>query len=131
MSEPKKNQSLPREERLKSKKSIEELFKKSSSFYLFPFLVKYKCTTESRDLHRVLFAVPKKHHKKAVDRNKIKRRTREAYRLNKSILTSAASSLDIGLLYQSKELLPYDQLQEKLITLLHRLVKESAKGGKG
>ena len=115
--------SFHKEERLKSKKSIEELFKKGSSFYLTPFRVKY--ITVANDASKVLIAVPKKLHKKAVARNLIKRRIREAYRLNKSIVSDVSSNFNIALLYQSKDILTFQEIEKKLITLLHRLAKES------
>ena len=120
---PMENLSFHKEERLKSKKSIEELFKKGSSFYLNPFLFKYLKT--SNEESQVLIAVPKKLHKKAVNRNLIKRRIREAYRLNKSILSDLKSSHNLGFLYQSKDILPFQAIEKKLITLFHRLAKES------
>ncbi len=115
--------SFHKEERLKSKKSIEELFKKGSSFYLTPFRVKY--IAGANDANKVLIAVPKKLHKKAVARNLIKRRIREAYRLNKSIVSDVSSNFNIALLYQSKDILTFQEIEKKLITLLHRLAKES------
>jgi len=115
--------SFHKEERLKSKKSIEELFKKGSSFYLTPFRVKYIAT--ANDVNKVLIAVPKKLHKKAVARNLIKRRIREAYRLNKSIVSEVSPNFNLALLYQSKDILTFQEIEKKLITLLHRLAKES------
>jgi len=113
---------LGKSERLRSKKSIEELFKKGSSLRSQPFLLKYLATAGSEN--RLLIAVPKKLHKKAVTRNLLKRRIREAYRQNKSLL--ADYSLDLALIYQSKEVLPFQQIQEKLINLMVRLRKKAS-----
>ena len=71
-------------ERLSQKKSIQELFDKGSSFYLYPFKV-FFIPSEAPD-HQILISVPKNIFKRAVDRNTIKRRIREGYRLNKSKL---------------------------------------------
>lgn len=109
-------------ERLHGKKSIEELFKKGSSFYLGGFRVKYLPTSEKAE-HQVLISVPKKSFKKAVDRNLLKRRIREAYRLNKHLLNSntSMSSLSIGFIYISKKILDFHTIQSQLIDCLKRL----------
>ncbi len=72
-------------ERLSSKKDIQELFNNGSSFYLYPFKV-ITLPADTSKLHQVLFSVPKRLFKRAVDRNLLKRRMREAYRLNNSEL---------------------------------------------
>lgn len=75
-------------------------------------------------VHQVLFAVPKKYIRKAVDRNKIKRRLREAYRLNKDIILSEKAPpvpYVIGYVYLSKEKMLYKDLESKLKSCLKRL----------
>ena len=110
-----------KQERLTGKKNIEELFKKSSSFHLYPLLFKFIPTDEQHT--KVLISVPKKNHKRAVDRNLLKRRIREAYRLNKHILTDSSSQgLFLGLIYTSKEILDYKYIETKLISGMNRLV---------
>ena len=115
-------------ERLSSKKLIQELFAKSSSFYLYPFVVKFKTDTKGNKHHSVLINVSKRSFKKAVDRNLIKRRIREAYRLNKSALGTLLDedkALNIALLYSAKEELAFDLIEKKLNLVLERLVKEN------
>ncbi len=126
MNKPPKNMSFPKTERLNKKKSIEELFKKGSSFYLSPLLLKYKPHQIEGTGHRILFAVPKKKLKRAVDRNLVKRRLREAYRINKSLLHSGEQSYDIAIIYQSGEIFSFHHLEQKLITLLRRLANREA-----
>ena len=70
-------------------------------------------------INQVLFTVSKRNFKRAVDRNKIKRRMREAYRLNKSKL-SAPQKLLIGYIYTPKEILPYSQIEEAMVKSLIR-----------
>ena len=112
-------------ERLSSKSLIQELFDNGSSFYLFPFKVIYIKAPAEQPVHQVLFSVPKRHFKRAVDRNKIKRQLREVYRLNKSILNDLPEKLCIGYIYTFKEKLPYNTLEQKLSEALNRLRQEA------
>ena len=109
-----------REERLKSESLIKELFEKGSSFYSFPFKVIAKQNPDEKArFHQVLFSVSKKNFKKAVDRNLIKRRIRESYRLNKNLLPNSAPLL-IAYIYTAKEILTFAQIQERLVKTLNR-----------
>jgi len=119
---------FPKSERLHRKREIEELFSKGQPFSLYPFRVAYllKEQKEPRSPNQVLFSVPKKNFKRAVDRNLIKRRIREAYRLNKDLITwqSADFYLLIGYIYIGKEILKYQVIEEKLKLSLLRLNKK-------
>ncbi len=117
---------FPKEERLSSKKLIEELFEKGSSFSLHPFRVIYLANPESSSSHKILISVPTKNFKKAVQRNLIKRRVREAYRLNKSVITKGEEATIPHLLayiYIGKEILSSGQISEKLKSSLERLIQ--------
>ena len=67
---------------LKSKIIIESLFKQGESFVAYPFLVRWKEIEPSSISLQVLIGASSKKFKKAVDRNRIKRLTRESFRLN-------------------------------------------------
>ena len=69
--------SFSRAERLTSKIKIEELFKKGSSFRLKKIQIILLSQQSKRD-RKVIISVPKKNHKTAVNRNRIKRIIREA-----------------------------------------------------
>ena len=74
---------------------------------------------------QVAFAVPKKLKPRAVDRNKIRRRLREAYRKNKHELLSwcTQNNKHIGLLwiYNTKDVLDYVTIEQKTIQMLQKL----------
>jgi ribonuclease P protein component len=110
-----------KEERLSKDKSIQELFDKGSSFYLFPFKV-FFMPNPDKDIsfHQVVISVSKRNFKRAVDRNLIKRRIREAYRLNKELIP-IQNKLLIAYIYSVKDILPSLQIQERLVKTFKRL----------
>ena len=112
--------SFSKRERLKSKKQIEGLFKEGSSFYLGAFQVRHRPSNLEDVPHQILISVPKKHFKRAVDRNLLKRRIREAYRLNKQLIHDS-DSLSIAFVYISKQILTFHEIQDQLIKALGRL----------
>ncbi len=114
-------------ERLTSRKEIQSLFDQGESFYVFPFRVYWK---ESELPNReypvqIAFAVPKRIHKNASTRNRIRRKVREAYRTNKQSwfeqLKDKQVSLAVLLIYTAKEETTYSTVQEKIIRIMHRL----------
>ena len=120
MSESRPDFSFPKAEKLTGKKNIEELFRYGSSIFLHPFLVKYLYA--NTPVHRILITVPKKKIKRAVDRNLIKRRMREAYRLNKHLIYAQPEAFyHVGFIYQDTKVLSYAEIEEKLVILLKRL----------
>jgi ribonuclease P protein component len=108
-----------KEERLSKENDIQELFGKGSSFYLFPFKIIW-LRQPAQQVHRVLISVSKKSFKRAVDRNKIKRQIRENYRINKEMLPGGIT-LDIGLIYTHKEILPAQEFSQKMVHALRRI----------
>jgi len=112
--------SFSKAEKLTSKKEIEGLFKEGSSFYFSAFQVRYCISGTEQMPHQVLITVSKRNFKRAVDRNLIKRRIREAYRLNKDLIADIPS-LYIGFVYISKHILTFQEIQNQLIEVLGRL----------
>jgi len=115
--------SFRKSERLSRKKHIKELFDKGSSFFLYPFKVFYLENTVDQDpSNQILLSVPKKNHRKAVHRNRIKRLIREAYRLNKHILSSSSDKrYFIAYIYVGREIAEYNDIKSKLKKVLLRL----------
>jgi len=111
---------------------IRKLFTDGHSFTLFPFRVTWLYPEESIPASlQVLISVPKSNLRLATDRNKVRRRTREAYRLNKQILQESVSKIPHSMIfcisYTAKEILPSAIIQEKIILILQRLIKENEK----
>ncbi|RZL13992.1 MAG: ribonuclease P protein component [Pedobacter sp.] len=115
-----------KEERLCSRKHLELLFKNGSSFLLYPFRVSYIFIEDKLEIPvQVVINVPKKRYKRAVDRNLLKRRIREAYRLNKLEKFYAFLPEDKGLLLFSLQFVGKDKyefafIEKKLISTFKR-----------
>jgi len=109
-----------KEERLSKEKDIQELFKKGSSFYLYPFKVLLLPNPDQAShFHQVIISVSIRNFKRAVDRNLLKRRIREAYRLNKGAVPGSRKLL-IAYIYTAKEIISFQQIQEKLARTFNR-----------
>ena len=116
------NYTFRKDERLKKEKHIQELFTKGSSFYLFPFKILLLPVPDIGTIrsHQVLISVSKRNFPKAVDRNIVKRRIREAYRMEKAKLPSEVL-YHIGILYTHKEILPYADISSKMVHVVNRI----------
>jgi ribonuclease P protein component len=117
----KQRYTLGRNERLKSRKQIERLFKEGKTFSVPPLRVYYsldKTTTEDELLFPLHFGVgvSTKNFKKAVDRNRVKRLLREAYRLQKNDLKEKVMlkklHLNLFFIFTGKELPAYELVYE-------------------
>ncbi len=113
--------SFGKQERLSKKKVIEELFEKGSSRQAFPLrIISIRHPEKDQTIHQVLITVPVKNFKKAVDRNTLKRRIREGYRLNKALLRPAPA-LCIAYIYVAKEILPSTTIHKSIRATLKEL----------
>ena len=114
----------PKNEKLKSRKTIDSLFTDGKSVGKYPLrLVFIENTTDTSEKIKFGVSVSKKHFKKAVDRNYFKRVLRECYRLNKQLLLdNIKKSYSIMFFYQTKERLSYREINEKTILLFKKWV---------
>jgi ribonuclease P protein component len=115
-----------KEERLCKRTDIEFLLKKGQSFNKFPLKAIYLTHTPAlKPPMRIAISVPKRKVKNAVDRNRIKRLIREAFRLQKhtltTVLTDKNSSLDMLLVFSGNLNITFTVIQDKIILILQRL----------
>ena len=115
-------------EKLRSKKTFTELIKLGRSFHSQPFLIIWKKTNpEEKFPAQVAVSVPKKLFKRAVDRNIIKRRTLEAYRLNKHILYKFLDGKNFGLvfiiIYRKKQIADYLSIEKGVKSTIQYFIK--------
>jgi ribonuclease P protein component len=112
---------FPKHEKLKSRKTIDLLFLEGRSFSKSPVKLIY-IPIEGSEVNLAGFVVPKKHFKKAVDRNRLKRQMREAYRNNKHLLKSNnGSKFALMFLYINQEKTSFDSIQKAVLSLIKKL----------
>lgn len=115
--------SYPKNEKLKSRKTIDLLFSEGKTVSKFPLRLVYIPLNKSNEKIQFGVSVSKKHFKKAVDRNYFKRVLRECYRLNKSIIIEhVGHPFAFMFFYQTKEKLSYQEINEKTILLFEKFI---------
>jgi len=110
---------------LKSTKSLSDLFEKGQRIKNQLFTLVYIENKErSEPLIKIAFSVPKRKVKKAVDRNRVKRKMKEVYRLHQPIflenLAGMNSAFDVMLIYHGNKEDSYPDIEHKIILLLNR-----------
>jgi ribonuclease P protein component len=119
---------LGKNERLKSRKQIDQLFAEGKSFAVNPFRIYYVIDDKLSKVNELQFGVGAgaKNFKKAVDRNRIKRLTREAWRLQKNELKeklkSSGKQLNVFFIYTGKELPDFKTIKDKVAIALKKLL---------
>ncbi len=115
---------LKKAERIKSLKTIDELFKNSSSFFLSPYKVLYRFSETEKT--KVAFMVSKRNFKTAVDRNRVKRLMREAWRLNKQKLIIKDTPLKVRIIwiYTAQTLPKQSDIGNAMLKCLQKIIKE-------
>ena len=119
---------LSKEERICSKKLINELFTGNGrSMTVFPLRVVFMKRTIVDDQPRaaMLVSVPKRYFKHAVDRNRVKRQVREAFRRNKSIITQNLTddhdAVAMAFVWLTNEKYPSSEVENRMVRLLTRI----------
>lgn len=119
---------LSKEERICSKKLINELFTGNGrSMTAFPLRVVFMKRTIVDDEPRaaMLVSVPKRYFKHAVDRNRVKRQVREAFRRNKSIITQNLTddhdAVAMAFVWLTNEKYPSSEVENRMVRLLTRI----------
>ena len=115
-----------KQERLCSRKQIDLLFEKNKGINAFPVKMVFLDTlTELPFPAQAMFVAPKRSFKKSPDRNKLKRRMREAYRLSKAGFYEALAQrkLLIAFIYTGKKIEDYSVIEAAIIKLLAQALK--------
>ena len=119
---------LSKEERICSKKLINELFTGNGrSMTAFPLRVVFMKRTIVDDQPRaaMLVSVPKRYFKHAVDRNRVKRQVREAFRRNKSLITQNPTddhdAVAMAFVWLTNEKYPSSEVENRMVRLLTRI----------
>lgn len=120
-----KGNRLYKSEKLCSRTAINEVFISGSSVISFPLRVVFREANDGVAIPRFMITVPKKKIRKAVGRVLLRRRIREAYRLNRSILNEALpdrhNGVEMVFLYLDKEIADYKIIEFKMQDLLRKI----------
>ncbi len=125
------NYRISKQERLCLQNEISLLFEKGRSLTSHPLRLRYILIGSDTDTKsKVLFSVPKKLFKRAVKRNLIRRKIKEAYRLNRHPLMESipqGKQLLIAFVYLDNSPQPYKVIEEavkKSLTAIETAVKK-------
>ena len=118
---------FPKTERLKSRKQIDFLFAEGKAFSVFPLRVIYRFSAAEKGELKAGVSASKRNFKKAVDRNRIKRLLREAYRLQKEELVQLVKEKKVSgqlfFIYTDKTIADFETLKTAMAKCLQRLLK--------
>ena len=118
---------LNKSEKLRSRTAVERLFGEGKSLMAFPLRAVYRLRPQGEAPVQFLITIPKKRIRKAVMRVTLRRRTREAYRLNRNELMAPLQQLGIGVdiafVYLDSNPAPYSVINEKVVSLLTRIAQ--------
>ena len=114
---------LSKKQRLNGEIKIKTLFQKGNIIIAYPLRICYLSTNDEDN--QMMVSVPKKTFKRAVKRNLLKRRIREAYRLNKHILdqltTEKGAHIQIAFSYISPDISSFEQIQHSVVKAFRKI----------
>jgi ribonuclease P protein component len=123
---------LKKDERLKSRKQLEQLFAGGKKITVAPFRISYSTSPSEKPVLQFGVGVSSKNFKKAVDRNRIKRLVREAWRLAKNDpiaiglkekVKTDKKQVSVFFIYTGKELPDYKLVSEKVNNTINKLIQ--------
>jgi ribonuclease P protein component len=118
----------PKNEKLKSKNTIDLLFSEGRSVSKYPLRLVFVPIPESGEQIKIGVSVSKKYFRHAADRNYYKRLLREAYRLNKQILLGAMPKpYALMFFYQTKDRLDFQEINIKTVQLFEKFIRDIQK----
>jgi len=125
---------FPKQEKLSSQKEIDRLFKEGKAFLAYPLRVQFQlCALDDDVPARALFSVPKRRFRRAVSRNRLKRRMREAYRLNKpglfDVLNNNRLLARVAFIFVGQDEVDYHVIEKGMKKAMARLIKEAEQSG--
>ncbi|MFI3318647.1 MAG: ribonuclease P protein component [Rikenellaceae bacterium] len=116
-----KSADLARHERLRSLGVIRTLFESGQSGFIYPIRFLYLKAEEDRAHNATLFSVPKRFHRRANKRNLLRRRLKEALRLNKGLISGRG--LNIALIYSTKSEHSYKTIENAVKKILAQMAE--------
>lgn len=125
---------LGKEERIYLRSELQTLFASRGSFVCYPFRVIYHTLPRQEEALKMMVSVPKKRLKHAVERNRIKRLTREAFRQNKELLLTALPDSDtllIGYVYIGEGVKSYKSVTKGVTESLTKLSNRYEQANEG
>ena len=124
---------LKKDEKLCSRTAVNLLFDEGKSLMAFPLRAAYRLRPRGEHPVQFLISIPKKRIRHAVGRVTLRRRVREAYRLNRrellqAPLNDAGCGVDIAFVYLDSNLAPYSVINERMVSLLQRIAHAASEG---
>ena len=122
---------LRKDEKLCSRTAVDMLFGEGKSLMAFPLRAAYRLRPRGEHPIQFLISIPKKRIRHAVGRVALRRRVREAYRLNRRELLQAPLEqsgwgVDIAFVYLDTNQAPYSVINERMVSLLTRIAQAAA-----